>query len=367
VARYDGPVGGYDEAEAIAVSPDGTRVFVTGLSASGSSRKARDYATIAYSVATGSPLWVRRYDGPIHAFDEAEALAVSADGSKVFVTGNSRGSEDQPDWATIAYGSATGTPLWVRRLGDATLGGSANAMAVSPDGATLFVTGVNSIVSGNGDFVTVGYDTQTGVERWVASYDKSGDTDAAEAIAISPDGSRVFVAGRASGPDYATIAYDAVSGTQLWAEVYAGDGSDDANSVAVSPDGSEVVVTGTSFSFGGNDDYFTIAFSAATGDEKWSQRYDGSGGGDTASSLAVTPDGSAIFVTGSASSDYVTVAYSASTGTPLGVKVYDGRLHLRDEPEAVTVSPDGSTVFVSGTSQELLGSSYDYVTLAYAV
>ncbi len=60
VARYDGRYR-YDAATAMAVSPGGRRVFVTGQSAGRTT--GSDYATVAYSAATGRQLWVRRYNG----------------------------------------------------------------------------------------------------------------------------------------------------------------------------------------------------------------------------------------------------------------------------------------------------------------
>ena len=47
---------------------------------------------MAYDAATGAKVWVSRYDGPAHGDDFATALGVSPDGSTVFVTGYSGGS-----------------------------------------------------------------------------------------------------------------------------------------------------------------------------------------------------------------------------------------------------------------------------------
>ena len=49
-----------------------------------------------------------RYDGPGHADDTAEALAVSADGSLVFVTGALTVPPGLSDFGTLAYASGTG-------------------------------------------------------------------------------------------------------------------------------------------------------------------------------------------------------------------------------------------------------------------
>src|SRR5438045_9561211 len=80
-----------DAAVAVAVSPGSSvnkTVFVTGSSGC---LGLEDYATVAYNATTGVELWTRRYDGPTHDPDEAFALAVSPDGKKIFVTGRSFG------------------------------------------------------------------------------------------------------------------------------------------------------------------------------------------------------------------------------------------------------------------------------------
>lgn len=117
VARYNGPghwphasytdsgveTGWYhwDVARSLSVSPDGSTVFVTGES---SGRETfYDYATLAYSASSGTQLWVNRFNGPRNFYDVARSVAVSPDGSVVFVTGESSGPTSYPDYMTIAY------------------------------------------------------------------------------------------------------------------------------------------------------------------------------------------------------------------------------------------------------------------------
>ena len=59
--RYNGPGNGDDVAYALGVSPDGSKVFVTGRSTGSTSA---DYATVAYDASSGTQLWVKRYNGP---------------------------------------------------------------------------------------------------------------------------------------------------------------------------------------------------------------------------------------------------------------------------------------------------------------
>jgi DNA-binding beta-propeller fold protein YncE len=144
-----------DTADALGVSPDGSVVFVTG----GSIPAAigfYNYATVAYDAATGAELWVGRYTNS--GDDYAKALVVSPDGSTVFVTGTSSGSMSGRDYATVAYDTASGGQVWARRYngpGDAS--DEAYALAVSPDGSAVFVTGASFGSSSGFDYATLAY------------------------------------------------------------------------------------------------------------------------------------------------------------------------------------------------------------------
>ena len=59
---------------------------------------------MAYEASTGVKLWAKRYNGPGNGDDQAYSVAVSPDGSRVFVTGGSDGgSTTKFDYATVAY------------------------------------------------------------------------------------------------------------------------------------------------------------------------------------------------------------------------------------------------------------------------
>src|SRR6266568_7001406 len=201
VSRCNGPSNRFDAASAVAVSPSGTTVSVTGTSF-GRGGASGDYATVAYSAATGRRLWVGRYNGPGNGFDGASALAVSPAGTRVFVTGQSQGRGTgslADDYATVAYSAATGRQLWVSRYTGPprkSRDNGASALAVSPGGSRVFVTGYSFGRVTRFDYATVAYSAATGRQLWVSRYNGPANVyDAACSVAVSPAGTAVFVTG----------------------------------------------------------------------------------------------------------------------------------------------------------------------------
>jgi hypothetical protein len=337
--RYNGPGNGWDSASSVAVSRAGTRVFVTGTSEHGKPG-ANDYATVAYSAATGRKLWARRYISG----NAWGAVLVAVSRTRVFVTGTILSRlETRNRYATVAYSAATGRQLWVRSyIGTGPI--QASSIVVNAAGTAVFVTGLGG---------TVAYSTATGRQLWArrGPYGLS--------VAVNAAGTAVFVTGQG------TVAYDAATGRQLWA-------SGGGFSVAVNPAGTVVFVTGTSQNPAGQDaEYATTAYSASTGSQLWASYYTLPGDtSDRASSVVVNPAGTAVFVTGvrqfpgqyGVVGDYATVAYNAATGSQLWVRGYAGAAQDDEEnfyPPALAVSPDGTAVYFTG-------SSGGYRTLAYS-
>jgi hypothetical protein len=261
-------------------------------------------------------------------------------------------------------------------------------IALSPDGGTAFVTGMShsspcaGICLYTDDAMTVAYDTATGAEDWRARYDgpvPDGlgrfDTDVARAVAVSPDGSTVVIAGSSAADvvdqypptDMLAIAYDATDGDQLWL-VRRGDPTrqETGVDVAIAPDGSAAFVTGTTPDGGGDqDDITTIALDLTDGSELWAATYDGPERTDIPAAIAVSPDGSTVAVTGmseGAGDDAVTLLYDATDGSPIAARRYDGRAHGDDRATDVAFGADG-TVFVTGSSAGATSSRT--VTIAY--
>src|SRR5262245_16849092 len=81
-ARFNDPLNGSDGGSDLAVAPDGTRVYVTGWVPGPG---GLDFWTTAYAAATGRRLWTARWDDG--GYDVASAIALSQDGSRLYVSG----------------------------------------------------------------------------------------------------------------------------------------------------------------------------------------------------------------------------------------------------------------------------------------
>ena len=357
------------QINSVAVSPNGKTVFVTGRSSSA-------YATIAYNTATGAQLWIKLYKGgPGGSCTFDNAVAVSPDGNTVYVTGQCETATGHYDYATVAYSAATGAQKWVKLYNGSGTLNYANAVAVSPGGKTVFVTGESDSKAFLAQYATVAYNAATGAQLWVKRYSGPGSSDIAHSVAVSPNGNTVFVTGTSTSSTTtvtadATVAYNAATGAQLWTKRHSRIPSLNPayhNSVAVSPTGGTVYVTGITDSAGtSGGGYDTIAYNAATGTQLWAKHYSSSGG---ANSVAVSPNGSTVFVTGPAfrparGTGYATVAYNAATGAQLWAKGYVGAPGAvpRAVAYSVAVSPSGGTVYVTGTSWK---PGWNYTTIAY--
>jgi len=363
-SHYSG-TGGFNAATAVAVSPDGNTVFVTGG------------ATVAYDAATGAQLWASPFTGPLQ-FNAALSIAVSPGGGTVFVAGYTHGEDANGDliywYQTAAYNAADGAQLWAATY----QGGSfTRSVAVGPGGHAVYVTGVGGFGSSRGDAVTVAYDAASGAQLWVQALNHPGRrTAAASAVAVSPAGHTVYVAGVTGGAtraDYFTVAYKAATGAPRWTRFYAGPaGGAAATAVAAGPGGRTVYVTGTSAGVTSGRDYATIAYNAADGARRWASRYNGPANrGDFAYAVAVSPGGRSVYVTGasfagaSTGNDFATVAYNAATGARLWTRRYNGPGNGGDQATSVAVSPAGGTVFVAGPSLGRAGQGLGYATIAY--
>ena len=167
-----------------------------------------------------------------------------------------RAGSTAPHYWTAALDAATGAQVWQATYhGPGTRAGT-TAIALSPDGSAVYVTGSATQASGLNEYATIGYDAATGHQLWLGNYRTPKVNDNAAGLAVSPDGS---TANYNTPADYATVAYGATSGAQLWSARYDVTGAQN-NAAAIVAAGGRAIVTGTSGPFGGQTQFATVAY-----------------------------------------------------------------------------------------------------------
>jgi DNA-binding beta-propeller fold protein YncE len=127
--------------------------------------------------------------------------------------------------------------------------------------------------------------------------------------------------------------------------------------LAVSPDGTTLYVAG---SLGqARSQFAVIAYAAATGKQRWLRHFTGNGG---AGSVAVSPDGKTVYATGSAGSSALTVAYGAAGNLKWAAR-YKDRYGIAAGFQIVA-APGGGAVYVAGKAANKNGH-FDIATFAY--
>jgi hypothetical protein len=172
VRRYAVPSGSGYTGKKIVADASGN-VYVAGSVSFGGT--GTDFVTIKRR-SSGDTAWVRFYNGPSSAADQAIDIAVDALGN-VYVTGSSTDDGSHASYATVKYDSS-GNQLWARRVSEAgPMFHILVPVAIGLDAAAnVYVSGTKSnLVDGvnNDDIVTVKYDTD-GNLVWTKTYSAPG-------------------------------------------------------------------------------------------------------------------------------------------------------------------------------------------------
>ena len=191
------------------------------------------------------------------------------------------------------------------------MGGPGDALAVTPDGSRVYVADDKNRLDV--------FDTAAGTAEPAIPLGGSPD-----AVAVSPDGSTVYAADAAGHLDVVNTATDTVGSVIKVGGIPEG--------VAVSPDGSTVYVADATGKL--------EVVSAATGTVQSMIKV-----GGTPDAVAVSPGGSKVYL---ASATGQLVAVDAATGTVAA------RVKVGGTPVAVAVSPDGTRVYLADPTGRLI-------------
>jgi DNA-binding beta-propeller fold protein YncE len=344
-----GAVDGLGGATAVASNPTKGYVYAAGYD---------DSAVAVFAREPDGALSFLQARSSVDGLEGAVGIAVSPDGEQVYVAGN-----DDDAVVVFARDAATGSLSYVQTKRDA--GGLADGLAgaravvVSPDGANVYVAGhddnavsMPSRNPANGALTNLGM-----VQDGVGGVDGLGGP---QGLALSPGGEHLYVASEAEDA-VAIFRRDGISGTLSYAGVVrrsnTGDVAlDGAYAVAISPDGKHVYVPGCY-----DDTVALFTRNSTTGLLTYVGRltdgFAGIDGLNGANSVAISPDGASVYVAGREDDAVAIFSRNEANGalTYLGmVKDGVGGVDGLDGARAVVVSPDGSQVYVASQLDDAL-------------
>lgn len=252
----------------IAANPDGGRVYVA-VARTNENGKTDDVILLVLDAASGGLL--NQAHHPTDGFPPA-GITVSPDGSRVFVEEANSELSGLNSALTLAY-DADGTELWAQNFRPCTTFKCStrpwyyDPIAVSSDGSQVFVSSLGVLVTAATALNTVAYDAATGDQQWAVSYESNvGDCFCGPSTETNPAGGEVYISSLAQGAlltfDTVTLAYDTARGEQRHAGIFRANNVDDTASsgVAVAPDGSRLFVTGGTASVTGLPDLFATSY-----------------------------------------------------------------------------------------------------------
>jgi outer membrane protein assembly factor BamB len=394
IARFNGGPMSLDEAEAVAISSQGGRIYVGGIS-----EGRGGLAVVAYRYS-GVVAWrsARFEPPPGYEVTDVSDIVVSTDNRYVVLTADLIGIPSR--MAAVGFDANTGEILWTWMRTPGASQGFPVGVAAGPN--RVFVIGAAGMR--DSDWYVAALRPASGALVWEHRVDDpQGATDTDSVVYR---GGRVFVTGSAAMSDrdaMRVVAYAASDGARLWSDTFTG--ATYGTIAGVSEDGSRLIVTGgwavvvygtrtgartrverlnpswdgaitdvtinrsatriyfTGYSWSGSPGTLTAAYDLGTARRKWKTSI-GNGGGVA---IVASPSSAEVYVsayTEESAMAWQTTAFDRRTGVVLWSDIYRGPLHQQGFPRAMAVAPYGSRVYVVGYASSSTGS--DFATMAYS-
>lgn len=256
-AVYNGSLSqSFDEARDIAVDNSGN-VYVTGYTSVLQNFHTADYLTLRYNSA-GNLSWAKRYNGT--ANDEDVAVGIITANNDVYVTGRSDSLNGNYNYFTIRYKDNNGDSVASAFYMGPPLRQIDNAVCIAADNSgNIYVTGNSMGTSNTFDYATVKYNANL-QQQWASKYEGSGIDIPTKLTVVN---SSVYVTGTSNGTgkDFLTVKYSS-SGSQTWEMRYNGTANGNDYSMGLAVDQLDnVYVTGYANTSGSENDIVTLRYS----------------------------------------------------------------------------------------------------------
>lgn len=350
--RYNSPTNDQDSPWTLDLDRSNGRLFRTsavGQDYDGLEYRWTDVRASALDIEDGTEIWSWRLRDPARA-DKPQGAALAPDGDRLVLYLNP--SDDSGE--VVALNGTTGSPAWTARAESAAGTGTnpEDAIVIGPYGETVVVAGQKTYPDQGSGVWLAAYDMRTGAQHWNATWsDPHNHSANAIDVAFGPQGRRVVVLGdydSENGIAGFVQAYDVGTGERLW------------STLREEPDtwfiARRLTVDGTGRVYVGwaGPRVHVDAYDLGSGERIWEVALPPARSNLNAAVLndmVLGPEGESLYATGyrfeNGLMDYLT-ARITSDGDVAWIRHYDSA--MQDAATAVTPSPDGSKVYVSGTA-----------------
>ncbi len=331
-------------------------------------RVASNYGIIKYNAANGSEIWSIQHDAG--GTDIPNAATIDASGN-IYITGQSW-ADNQNDYYTAKFNSS-GQMQWTRRYNGP---GSflfahdiARAIAVDGNGDVFVTGGSNGSGSASPDYYTVKYNGANGSPIWSKRYTGAGANDDAFDLVLDASGD-VYVTGGSyqSGWKYVTLKYRNSDGTELWQATDSPQTCNVATDIALDSAG-DVIITGWSdpdcneSNF--NENISTVKHLASTGAHVWTMTFGSNAVGTFDVPYDVVIDANDnIFVCGENTGLFILLQYDPATGVIADMDTFSSGSAERSVGKALTLD-HSENVVVAGVARNANTEERSILTVKY--